>query len=292
MDSNPQVVDKVYLPDGEKRRRFPDPLGLHRYMTPECFEFCLRERGFIKNWYDSWWRVYDLALDRWAHDEGISIEYMQSLRIRHAKLYRRFIWRLTSEIFVKPGTPWKWIAPDPNPYQNYFGDCWCGCGRRCMWRCWQCNDFFAAYICGIRAHEWNPTTAYHDAWYQRCERCIPEEDYCVCGCNNFAEWICSQCRKGFTCNCGVASGCWNSAFKKADIFFSVKDKRRQPLNRRQTSLCVKCGGKSKSTCGANPNLKCNAICGDLDGTYYDHHKPPAPKCECKRAATHGNFAYN
>lgn len=109
------------------------------------------------------------------------------MRSKHAKSYRRYIWRLISEMYVKPGTPWKWILPISDPYQSYFGDCWCGCGRRCMWRCWQCNDFFTAHICGVREAEWNPCTAYHDAWYQRCERCVPEEDYCLCGCNQFAD---------------------------------------------------------------------------------------------------------
>lgn len=292
MDSNPQVVDKVYLSDGEKQKKYPDPLGLHRYITPECFEFCLKERGFIKNWFDSWWRVYNLALERWSFDNGITIDDRQNLKNKHAKPYRRYISQLIREMYVKPGTPWKWIRPVSDPYQSYFGDCWCGCGRRCMWRCWQCNDFFAAYICGVRQAQWNGFTAYYDAWYQRCERCVPEEDYCICGCNRFAECICSECGKGFTCNCGSIANYWNSAFKKDDIYFSVKEKPGKPLNRLGNSLCVKCGGNSNSTCGSNARLKCTAQYGDLDGTYYDIHKPPAPKCECKRSATDGNFAYN
>lgn len=275
---------KVYISPGKLKKKFPDPLGLHRYITKDNLKFCTLDRGFIKNWTDSWWRAYDLAIKHWAKAKGMAEAEANQVKAQHERIYKKYILRFIMETTSKPHSQPTWLPPVENPYEDYFGPCWCGCGRKCMWRCWDCNLFFANYVCGIRNTRWNGSTAYNEAWYQRCDRCVPEEDLCFCGCGNFADYLCSKCKTGFHTNCGlVRYNYFGSIYSREDLYFNSKNSGLR--SDAKTIECSRCNNSEpRSVCSVDPNSECLGFAGaDADLSYEAKYKASLspPICNCR-----------
>lgn len=280
--------EKKFLTKGQRKHKFPDPLELHRYITKDNLEFCIRDRGFIKDWNDSWWRAYELAIQHWSKVTGIPKEEAEKLKTRYESIYKKYIWRFIHENVSRPHLQKTWLPPVENPYQRFFGLCWCGCGRRCMWRCWDCNDFFANNICGTRKTRWNGST-YHVAWYQRCDRCIPEEDLCFCGCGNIADYICSKCKKEFWTNCGhvrYGNGL-GSIYRKEDIFFKTTSSKfwGDDGKSNKISECSACNpSASRSVCALDQQSEClGFVCTDLTDAARHKQSLEPPICNCRNS---------